>query len=120
MVEPTLLGIIIGFSLQISEMSTIVYLLISLLILMPMMLTSDPKKINFKRKLTIFMTAIVPVFILFKTWIYCQFTDTKNISNELSDFFGVFPSKFAKTYIIDMVVFFMSCLLVWHYYSQGA
>jgi len=62
---------------------------------MPMLLTSELTKIKVKFKLMCGLAAIAPVFLLFKAWIYCQFTNTKNISPNLENFFGVFriPTK---------------------------
>jgi hypothetical protein len=118
LIEPTLLGLLIGTSLQISELSTIIYLFISLLIIMPMLLTNEIGKIKFKSRLVIFMGAISPVFLFLKSWIYCQFTITKNISLNLENFLGVFKNEFVRTFLVDMIVFTLSCLLFATYYSQ--
>ena len=66
---------------------------------------------------------MAPVVILFKSWLYVPFTKTTiSKSSRWLQFFGIFtdPNLFAKTFVVDMVVFFLSCLLVWHYYSQIA
>jgi len=52
LVEATLLGLLIGMSMQYVECSTIVYLLISLVCLMPMILTPDACKVKFKSVLS--------------------------------------------------------------------
>ncbi len=83
-----------------------------------MLLTNEIGKIKFKYRLVIFMSAISPVFIFLKSWIYCQFTATKNISVYLENFLGVFKDEFVRTFLVDIIVFTLSCLLVLTYYSQ--
>lgn len=48
LVEPTLVGLLLGISLQISELSTILYLFITLVVLMPMLLTDSVNKVKVK------------------------------------------------------------------------
>jgi hypothetical protein len=61
---------------------------------------------------------MAPTFLLFKSWVYCQFTTTNNITPDLALFFGIFMENFIKTFLIDMIVFVCACLLAGWYYVQ--
>ena len=82
-----------------------------------MLLTDSLTKIRIKQKLTFVIIVLAPIFILFKTWVYCQFTNTKNLGPISYDLFGIFPNQSAKTFVVDVVVFGLSCLLVLEYKS---
>jgi len=81
----------IGTALQISQLETMIYLLFSFLIIMPMLLTNELKKIKIKRTLCFIIIGLALVFLLFKFWVYYQFTDTINLNNNhyLTVFLGV-------------------------------
>jgi len=71
LIEPTLLGLLIGVSLQISELPTIIYLAIALLVLLPMLLTERIGNVKVKYRLTYLILVIAPASLLFKAWVYC-------------------------------------------------
>jgi hypothetical protein len=116
-IEPLLLGSIIGTSLQISQFSTIVYLAICLFAVMPFVLTGDIRKVKMKLTLLGFMIVLSATVVMFKLWVYFQFTETLNVDLNLQEFFGIYSHKAAKTFTIDSVVCGVSAILVWHYSS---
>jgi len=71
LIEPTLLGLLIGVSLQIPELPTIIYLAIALLVLLPMLLTEKIGNVKVKYRLTYLVLVIAPASLLFKAWVYC-------------------------------------------------
>jgi hypothetical protein len=118
LIEPTLLGLLIGVSLQISELPTIIYLAIALLVLLPMLLTERIGNVKVKYRLTYLILVIAPASLLFKAWVYCQFTPTPGITLNQAEFYGIFMDQFARTFVIDMAVFVLACLLALCYYYQ--
>lgn len=99
-----------------SEVPTILYLSISLLVLLPLILTETLSKIRLKRNLTWVLIGLAPAFLLLKAWIYCQFTPTPGISKDSAEFLGVYQTSWAKTFVIDIVIFTLACFLAVCYY----
>jgi len=118
LIEPTLLGLLIGVSLQISELPTIIYLAVALVVLLPMLLTEKIANVKVKYRLTYLILAISPASLLFKAWVYCQFTPTTNITVNQREFYGIFMGQFARTFVIDMAVFVLACFLALCYHYQ--
>lgn len=123
LIEPLLVAFILATAMMISQIGTVVYMLITLGYLMPSLLTGDITKIKVKKYLTLGMFVLAPVVTFMKTWIYCQFTDTKNIEmnpdvvDNVRALIGVWPDQWSKTFLNDMLVFVFAGLLFWHYCS---
>ncbi len=120
LIEPFLVASIISISMQISQIGTIIYMLISMGCLTPLLLTEVPQRIEVKKWLSLAMIIVAPVMTLMKMWIYCQFTDTKNVNNltdrpDLRTALGVFPNQWTKTFLNDLLVLVLTGLLFWHY-----
>lgn len=113
--EPTLLALVIGMSLQISQLATILYLFITLVLMMPILLTARADLIKFKFVLSIVLVVLSVGFIIMKSLLYTVFplNDT-----QLQTFLGVYPGQFAMTFVPDIFLFVFSLLLVWCYTIQ--
>ena len=63
-------------------------------VLIPLLLTSLRKRIIIKKKLTLVIIIVSPIMTFMKMWIYCQFTDTKNVNSSelLQSFLGYWPN----------------------------
>ena len=115
LLEPTLIGFIIGMSLQFSELSTIIYLFITLCLMMPMLLSDNLWRIKFKLILSVILLVLGISFVIMKSLLYTKFPLK---SQDWMDFLGVYPNQFEKTFLIDIFLFVFSLLLIFCYYDQ--
>lgn len=120
LVEPLLVGVIIATSLQIVELPSTCYLLISFLFMFMTLLTGVSSRIKKKRILAVAMAVLAPAFSLLKFWVYYKFTPCANFQSitYLKPIFGIFPGRWTHTFICDLIVFPFALLLVWHYTDQ--
>ena len=117
-IEPCLLALIMGTAMQISEIGTALYMVISFLAILPWLLTDLKGKIMNKFYAAVLMVALCPILLFMKIWIYCQLTDTKHLSTNMEMALGVFPNQWTKTFLNDILVLVFSGLLVLHYVNQ--
>jgi hypothetical protein len=79
LIEPLLVSTMLGSTVEIAEMGTIYYTLAIMIMLVPLLLTDKPHRINYKIKTCYTILIMNCLCIFMKTWIYCQFTVTKNV-----------------------------------------
>lgn len=81
LIEPLLVAILIATSLQIVELPSTFYLLISFAFMFATLLTDSVSRIQTKRILAGLMVGLAPTFSLLKFWVYYQFTPCTNFEN---------------------------------------
>ena len=120
LVEPLLLGVIIATALQIVELPSTCYLLISFAFMLLTMLSENSTHIKTKRVLSLILVGLAPTFSLLKFWVYYRFTPCPNFESIvwLNPLFGIFPGRWVHTFISDFIVAPFAILLVWHYSDQ--
>ena len=120
LIEPLLVAVLISTSLQIVELPSTFYLLISFAFMFATLLTDSVSRIQTKRVLAALMVCLAPTFSLLKFWVYYQFTPCPNFENIqwLKPLFGVFPGRWIHTFICDFIIIPVSAILVLHYSNQ--
>jgi len=119
LIEPVVLASIIITAMELMQMGTMVYLVISMAMLLPLLLTQSLSFIQTKQYLTTFMIGFAICVIYMKVWIYCQFTDTPHVNSNptLQHGLGIWPGQWTKTFLNDLLVLLFASLLLWHYWS---
>ena len=117
LIEPLLLAVIIATALQIVELPSTFYLLVSFAFMFATLLTDNISRIKKKRILAASMICLAPTFSLLKFWVYYQFTPCPNFETIqwLKPLFGIFPGRWTHTFICDFIIIPVAALLVWHY-----
>lgn len=123
--EPLLIAFIMATSIEVAEIGTSLYLLITLGVMTPCLLTSNLKLVKLKYYLAYALIGLPIFFIFLKMWLYVPFTH--NLTNvqsndKLLKALGVFnqydstKKQWSKTFLNDMVVFVFAIFLTIYYF----
>ena len=119
-IEPILLGCAIGLCMQNPSLSSLIYIVMVFLGMIPLILTSSIYKIKFKIFQSFLMLFIALAFTVYKSVIYAELQkDKTRIRKEGTlNFIGIFPNDLLGTMLIDSLMIITCMLLICHYYSQ--
>ena len=116
-IEAILLAAAMGLSMQLPTLSTLIYVIIMFLGLLPMLISSNSTNVKFKLFLCCLMlTVALPLFV-FKLVMIIQYNKdaTKfDQHNDVWKFLGVFCTYPGVTLSIDLIQAVISSLLIWH------
>lgn len=112
--EPLIVGSAVGVCLQLPDLLTLIYTLITFCGLTPLLLTDKLIKIKFKRVLAYSLICLSNMFIIFKAVAYSLYDrmDRFKSDEEVAHFFGVYKDSFIKTFGSDFAIFFISIIAV--------
>jgi len=120
-IEPVLLAIAMGLSLQLPTLSTLVYTLLMFLGMFPCVLSANQTSIKFKVFLSLLMIVIGLAFIVYKSvMIYRYNRDPAPFEAKqgMWRFLGVYGGNTFLTLSIDICQVLICAVLAWHLNDQ--
>ena len=120
-IEPILLAFAMAICLQLPTLSTLVYILIMFLAMLPLLLSANQTNIKMKWFLCCLMILITGIMFIFKLVMIIKYNrDPAQFEEkeEMWKFLGVYGVYPGVTLTIDLIQMVICSVLVWHLNDQ--
>lgn len=111
--EPVLVASLIGTSLNMPQLETLITVILCLVIYMPLLLTGVESRVKIKIVMSIILLALTFLYLIFKLVIYFKQYDYFVQKPDFTKFLGIFFGNWVMTFVLDMVLILLTSLLIW-------
>lgn len=120
LIEPILVALLMGTCLEISQAETLIDMVITGCILVPLLLTPHVSRIKIKMGCCIFMCVASFFWLSFKIYCYLCPEQFTMLSQTMTYFLGVNRDNLVQTILPDIGIILTTLLLIWFYVHAKA